>query len=179
MKGLEKLKEKGYVHVYTGNGKGKTTAAFGLAVRALCVDKKVYIGQFIKDMKYNETKIVDYFEKVEIEQLGRGCFIVKQPEQKDIEYALKGLKRIEEILKDETYDVVILDEVTIAIYYKMLTTTNLINILKRREKHIEVVITGRYAEKELIDYADLVTEMKEIKHYYNDLGVLSRTGIDK
>ena len=84
---------KGYIHVYTGNGKGKTTAAFGLAVRALCAGKSVYIGQFVKSMRYNETKIGQLFDQVKIEQLGRGCFIGKDPEAIDIRMARDGLTR--------------------------------------------------------------------------------------
>jgi len=171
--------ERGYVHVYTGNGKGKTTAAFGLAVRALCAGKSVYIGQFIKDMKYSETKIIEKFENLTIEQLGRGCFIYKDPEKEDVAAAKKGLEKAEEILKGDKFDVVILDEITIAVYFKLFSTGDLISILNKRNREIEVVITGRYAEKNLIDYADLVTEMKEIKHYYKDQGVLSREGIDR
>lgn len=170
---------KGYVHVYTGDGKGKTTAAFGLAVRALCAGKNVYIGQFVKDMKYSETKLTEKYENLTIEQLGKGCFIYNDPEKKDIEAARKGLQRIQNILFGDSYEVVVLDEVTIAIYYKLFSSEDLINILKKRNPKIEVVITGRYAEKKLIDFADLVTEMKEVKHYYKDHGVLSREGIDR
>ena len=100
---------KGYIHVYTGNGKGKTTAAFGLAVRALCAGKSVYIGQFVKSMRYNETKIGQLFDQVKIEQLGRGCFIGKDPEAIDIRMARDGLTRCATLLESGEYDVVILD----------------------------------------------------------------------
>ncbi|MFO7888098.1 MAG: cob(I)yrinic acid a,c-diamide adenosyltransferase [Eubacteriales bacterium] len=173
------MEERGYVQVYTGNGKGKTTAAFGLAVRALCAGKRVYIGQFVKDMKYSETKLTEHFENISIEQLGRGCFVFEDPKKEDIDAAVEGLKKIEKILSQGDFDVVILDEVTIAIYFKLFSTFDLINTLKKRQKNIEVVITGRYAEKAVVEYADLVTEMKEIKHYYSEKGVLSRKGIDK
>lgn len=171
--------EKGYVHVYTGKGKGKTTAAFGLAVRALCAGKKVYIGQFVKDMKYSETKLIEYFNRLEIEQLGKGCFVFEDPKEEDIKAAKDGLKKIEGILKEGKYDVVVLDEATIAVYFKLFSTEDLINTIKKRKNSIEVIVTGRYAEKELIEFADLVTEMKEVKHYYTEKGVLSREGIDK
>ena len=149
---------KGYIHVYTGNGKGKTTAAFGLAVRALCAGKSVYIGQFVKSMRYNETKIGQLFDQVKIEQLGRGCFIGKDPEAIDIRMARDGLTRCAALLESGEYDVV--------------------DALNRRHPAVEVVVTGRYAPQELIDAADLVTEMREIKHYYTQ-GVLSRDGIDR
>ena len=168
---------KGYIHVYTGNGKGKTTAAFGLAVRALCAGKSVYIGQFVKSMLYNETKIGQLFDQVKIEQLGRGCFIGKDPEAIDIRMARDGLTRCAALLESGEYDVVILDELTIALHFGLLTIDAVLDALNRRHPAVEVVVTGRYAPQELIDAADLVTEMREIKHYYTQ-GVLSRDGID-
>ncbi len=168
---------KGYVHVYTGNGKGKTTAAFGLAVRAACADKKVYIGQFIKDMAYSETGISTYLPQIKIEQLGRGCFIEKEPTLSDQKSAQEALGKCAEILKGDYYEMVILDEVFIALYYDLFTTSDLLEVLKNRGKHVEVVLTGRYAPLEIMNYADLVTEMKEVKHYFEQ-GVLSRKGID-
>ena len=173
------MEDKGYVHVYTGNGKGKTTAAFGLAVRALCAGKKVYIGQFVKDMKYSETKLTEYFDNLDIEQLGKGCFVFNDPKEDDIKTAKEALKKMENILSKSDNDVVILDEATIAVYFKLFSTEDLIKTIDERKKNIEVIVTGRYAEQFLIDYADLVTEMKEIKHYYGEKGVLSRKGIDK
>jgi cob(I)alamin adenosyltransferase len=169
---------KGYVHVYTGDGKGKTTAAFGLAVRAACYGLKVYIGQFVKDMKYHETKIAEYLPNITIEQLGGGCFIDRAPEESDRLIAKKALDGCAEIMKKGEYDVVILDEITIAIYFQLISVGDVIEALKNRAEHVEVVLTGRYAPEELIEAADLVTEMREIKHYYTTQGVLSRPGID-
>jgi cob(I)alamin adenosyltransferase len=168
---------KGYVHVYTGNGKGKSTAAFGLALRALCAGKKVYIGQFIKGMKYHEVAVQEKYSNICIEQYGENCFIEKTPEAKDFERAKIGLEKINKILKSGEYDLVILDEVTIALYYDMIDVNALIEVIKNRAHHVECVLTGRYAPKALMDFADLVTEMQEIKHYYKD-GVISRPGID-
>jgi len=167
----------GYLHVYTGNGKGKTTAAFGLAVRALCFGKKVYIGQFIKGMKYHEVNIEEKFEGVKIEQYGEDCMINRSPEEEDFKRAKIGLETIKSVLESGEYDLVILDEVTIALYYKLIDEKDLIDILNARAENVEVVITGRYASDEIMELADLVTEMKEIKHYYKK-GVLSRAGID-
>jgi len=169
--------DKGYIHIYTGNGKGKTTAAFGLAVRALLSGKKVFVGQFVKDMKYNETKLVEHFDNIKINQLGIGCFIDRKPSGEDTKAALQGLKECGEILSNGEYDVVILDEITIALYFKLFNVEDVINILKNKSYKTEVVLTGRYAPKELINIADLVTEMVEVKHYYSQ-GVLSRDGID-
>lgn len=167
----------GYVHVYTGDGKGKTTAAFGVAIRSLYAGKKVYIGQFVKSMKYHETGLADDFENIIIEQYGQHCFIEKEATQQDIKLAKEGLKKIEKVLLED-YDLVILDEVTIALYFKLFTTDCLIEILKKRSENVEVILTGRYAPDALIDYADLVTEMKAVKHYY-EKGVASRDGIDR
>jgi len=168
---------KGYIHVYTGDGKGKSTAAFGLALRAACAEKKVYIGQFVKDMAYSETAVTEKYANITIEQLGRGCFISKNPDQEDIDMAESALERCKAVLAEGAYDLVILDEVFIAIFYNLLTTAKVLEILRDRASHVEVVLTGRYAPNEIIEYADLVTEMREIKHYYEQ-GVLSRKGID-
>lgn len=170
--------EKGYVHVYTGNGKGKSTAAFGLAVRALCAGKSVYVGQFVKNMKYNETKIEPMFPKLKIEQLGTGCFIFREPSQEDIDAAQDGLRRCEKILREGEYDVVVMDELNIALYFKLVDVNDVIRIIRERKPSVEVVVTGRYAPDELIGIADLVTDMQEVKHYYTQ-GVLSRDGIDR
>ncbi len=168
----------GYIHIYTGNGKGKSTAAFGLALRAVMSGKKVYVGQFVKDMKYNETKIADILDNITIEQLGGGCFIEKNPADKDIQLAKEGLDRCYEVFTSDKYDVVILDELTIALYYKLLSKEEVIEKFFNTKANAELIITGRYCPDELIEKADLVTEMKEIKHYYSK-GVLSRDGIDK
>lgn len=172
------MENKGYVHLYTGNGKGKTTAAFGLAVRALCAGKSVFIGQFVKSMKYNETAIESLFDKLVIRQFGKGCFIEKEPTLEDVQAAHEGLGVCLQHLVEGEFDVIILDELTIALYYSMLFVEEVLNVLRQRSSGTEVVITGRYAPQELIDFADLVTEMREVKHYYT-LGVLSRNGIDR
>lgn len=168
----------GYVHVYTGTGKGKTTAAFGLAVRGLYAGKKVYVGQFIKGMKYNETGLDKDFENITIEQYGETCMIDRAPDENDYKMAQEGLVKISRILSSNDYDIVILDEVTIALYFKLFTEEALLKALDQRNTEMEVIITGRFAPDALIDYADLVTDMQEVKHYYTK-GVLSRDGIDK
>jgi len=170
--------EKGYVHLYTGNGKGKTTAALGLCLRAVCAGKKVFFGQFIKGMPYSELKAVDYLPGFEMKQYGNDCFIYRDPTDKDITLAKNGLKLLGEIVRSGDYDVVVLDEVNIALYFKLFDVKDVLDILSDRPEHTEVILTGRYAPNELIDAADLVTEMKEIKHYYQ-IGVEARTGIEK
>ncbi len=167
----------GYVHVYTGNGKGKTTAAFGLALRAICAGKRVYIGQFIKGMKYSELDAVKYLPNLVIEQYGRNCFIKNKPTQQDIDLAQSGLKKITEVIMSGEYDIVILDEINVAIYYKLVEISQVIDVIKNRPVNVEIVLTGRYAPQELIDIADLVTNMQEVKHYYQK-GIKARKGIE-
>lgn len=166
------------IHVYTGNGKGKSTAAFGLAVRALGAGKSVFIAQFVKDMKYGECFLQDYFpDRLKIEQWGASCMLNRVANDDDTLMARKGLERVVEILDSGAYDIIILDELTIALSFNFLTIDEVLLALKHRNQDAEVVITGRYAPQELIDVADLVTEMNEVKHYYNQ-GILSRVGID-
>ena len=169
--------EKGYFHVYTGNGKGKSTAAFGLALRALCAGKKVYVGQFVKNMKYSETKIEEMMEGIRILQFGKDCCIDRAPDAEDARLAKAGLAECAAVMASGKYDLVILDEITIALYFKFLTPQDILDAIHARAPHVEVVVTGRYCPDALIEAADLVTEMQEVKHYYTQ-GVLSREGID-
>lgn len=169
---------KGYLHIYTGNGKGKSTAAFGLALRAAGAGMSVYIAQFVKGRNYSEiTAVRQHLPDITIRQFGRGCFIVEKPTDKDVAAARKGLAEVSEVLTSGKYDLVILDEATIAIYYDLFTVGELIDLLKRRAPDCEVGVTGRYAPEELIELADLVTEMREIKHYYRQR-VEAREGIE-
>lgn len=166
-----------YIHVYTGNGKGKTTAAFGVVLRTLFNGGKVYVGQFVKDMKYSETKLEEHFSNIAIEQFGNGCIINRDPNESDKNLCKYGLNKMKNVISSGEYDLVVFDELTIALYFKLLTIEEVIETLKHRHEKCEIIITGRYAPEELIDAADLVTEMKEVKHYYTK-GVLSRKGID-
>ncbi len=168
----------GYVHVYTGNGKGKTTAALGLSCRALCAGKKVFFGQFVKGMDYSELRIQTMIEGITIKQYGRDCFIFNAPTQEDIKIAREGLEELKGIMSSGDYDLVVLDEANIALHYNLFSVTELIDAIKGRAENTEVVVTGRYAKDELIEYADLVSEVKEIKHYYTQ-GVQARVGIEK
>ena len=169
--------KKGYIQVYTGDGKGKTTAAFGLALRAAGAGKKVFIGQFVKGMRYSELDILPKIPNITVRQFGLDCFIYDDPSQDDIDAARAGFFEVKKILCSGKYDLVIMDEANIAIYYKLFSFEELKHALKARDKHVEVVITGRKAPIELIEIADLVTEMKEIKHYYTK-GVQARKGIE-
>lgn len=169
---------KGYVHVYTGDGKGKTTAALGLSLRAVCAGKKVFFAQFIKGMDTSELRIPGMIEGFTIKQYGRDCFIKGSPGKEDILFAQKGLQEMSCILKDGEYDLVVLDEINMAIYYGLFKAEEIIAVLKTRHPGIEVVLTGRNADEKIIEYADLVSEIKEIKHYYKK-GVQARDGIEK
>lgn len=168
----------GFVHVYTGDGKGKTTAAFGLALRAAGAGKRVFIAQFVKSMIYSEVKTVDQFlPNITVKQYGLNCFLINTPNDNDMEAARKGLEEVKEMVSSGEYDMVVLDEATIAVFYNLISSTELIDTIKRRNPRTEIVVTGRYASSDLIEIADLVTDMKEVKHYYRK-GIESRVGIE-
>jgi cob(I)alamin adenosyltransferase len=169
---------KGYVHVYTGDGKGKTTAALGLALRAAGAGMRVYIAQFVKGMHYSELEALDrYADRITLKQYGRDCFIEKEPEQEDIRAARQGLEEVRDILASGEYQMVVLDEANIATRYNLFSPDELIELVQSKPETVELVITGRNADPKIIALADLVTEMKEIKHYYNR-GVQARPGIE-
>jgi len=166
------------IQVYTGNGKGKTTAAFGLALRAAGAGMKTFIAQFVKGMNYSEIEAVKhYLPLITVRQYGLDCFIVKEPTQKDITAARNGLNEVASVITRNEYRIIVLDEACIAIYYKLFTAEELIQVIQSRAPETEIIITGRYAPPLLIEIADLVTEMREIKHYYT-AGVHARKGFE-
>ncbi len=170
---------KGYIQVYTGDGKGKTTAALGLAVRATGAGLRVYIAQFVKGMKYSEHDTLDKLsDLITVKEYGRRCFIYKDPDEKDIQAAQEGLKEVKKIMSSGEYQVIILDEANIATYFKLFSVEDLLDFMRAKPEGVELIITGRMADPRVIDEADLVTEMKEIKHYYQK-GIQARTGIEK
>jgi len=170
---------KGYIQVYTGNGKGKTTAAIGLAIRAAGAGLKVFIAQFIKMGEYSEINALKRFsDLITIEQYGLGLFTKGKPSPEDIQAARKGLERIEKIIDLRKYHVIILEEANVAVSYGLFSVKDLLKIIDKKPDDVEIVITGRDARPEIIERADLVTEMKEIKHYYQK-GVRARVGIEK
>ena len=168
---------KGLVQIYTGNGKGKTTAALGLALRASGAGLRVYILQFIKGKTYSELKALEKIRNIKVEQCGRGCFIRKKPDKKDIEYAQKGLEKSRETIMSGKYGVVILDEVNIALKLGLIKVKSIVDIIKHKPASIELILTGRYCPRTLAKHADLITEMKKIKHPYTK-GVKARRGIE-
>ena len=170
---------KGYVQVYTGHGKGKTTAALGLALRAAGAGLKIYIAQFVKGKKYSELHtLAKLSDSITVKQYGRGCFIYRTPEEKDIRAAQEGLKEVKEIMCSGRYQMIILDEANIATHFNLFSVDDLLDFIDARPEDVELVITGRMADPRVITVADLVTEMKEVKHYYQK-GVQARDGIEK
>lgn len=158
-------KELGLVQIYTGNGKGKSTASFGLAIRAAGRGLNVLVLQFMKpEAGYGEQVSFEKIGNIDIMPLGRKGFIFGTPKQKDIDDAHLALRKASELMASRKYDVVILDEVMNAVRLGLITSAELIAELDARPEHIEVVLTGRGLPKELEDYADLVTEMRLIKH---------------
>ena len=169
---------KGYVQVYTGDGKGKTTAALGLAIRAAGAGLSVYISQFMKGKKSSEHLFLSKFsDRIKIKQFGNKNFVKKVASCEDICKARRALNDLKRILSSGEFDLVILDEVNVAIFYKLFSTDELLEVLEKRPRNIEVVLTGRNAPKKLIEFADLVTEMKDVKHYFSKK-VKARKGIE-
>ena len=171
--------ERGLVQVYTGDGKGKTSAAFGLALRAVGRGLKVYVIQFIKGgFDYGELYVVKRLPNFKLESFGRGKFVTDVPPTKDdIKLAKEAFELAREVVSGGEYDVVVLDEINVALHLKLIDTEEMVDLIRRKPKHVELILTGRYAPSEVIELADLVTEMKEVKHPFTK-GVSPRKGID-
>jgi cob(I)alamin adenosyltransferase len=170
--------EKGFIHVYTGSGKGKTTAALGLGLRAIGAGLKVHMIQFMKGRSYSEIDAVKNLPNFTISQHGRDEFVNKEkPEKIDIDLAKKGLAHAKDVIKSGKYDVVILDEINVALDFKLISLEDVLNLIEEKPEKLELVLTGRYAHPEIVKLSDIVTEMLEIKHPYQK-GVNCRKGID-
>ena len=175
----KKTKKRGYTQVYTGNGKGKTTAAIGLAIRAAGAGLKVYIAQFIKMGDYSEIKTLKRLsDLITVEQFGLGRFTKGKPAPEDIEAAQEGLKKVRSIMNSDEYNIIIMEEANVAVMLGLFAVQDLLKIIINKPDDKELVITGRGASPRIIESADLVTEMKDIKHYYQ-IGVRARVGIEK
>jgi len=167
----------GLVHIYTGNGKGKTTAALGLAVRMLGSGGKVAIVQFMKAPRvYGEQKKMEECGAL-VESFGLPKFVHGKPSEEDIEAAKKALERARELVSSGEWDLVVLDEICVALGFKMLGVEEVKELVKNRASKTELVLTGRYCPDELFELADYVTEMREIKHPYQR-GILARRGVE-
>ncbi len=171
--------KKGYIHIYTGDGKGKTTAALGLALRAAGHGFSVYIGQFMKGQFYGELSSLGKISNITIQQFGDpGCIRKEEVTPKHIAQAQKGLKEFNAVMKKGLFDILVMDEICVAIWFGLISEPQVIDVMASKPKNVELVLTGRKASKNLIHHADLVTEMKDIKHYYTSLGILARKGIE-
>jgi len=172
--------KRGMIHVYTGNGKGKTTAALGLAMRATGHGRKAIMIQFMKgDIEYGEIKAAVNLPDFTIEQFGRPSMVDKKnPAAVDVEWARKALQRAKDVIESGEYDIVILDEVNVAVDFNLIPLGAVLDIIEKRAPKTEIVLTGRYAKPELMKIADLVTEMLEIKHYYAYQNIEAREGIE-
>jgi len=200
-KSMNKKEEVGMVQVYTGNGKGKTTAALGLALRALGAGKRVMFLQFLKAPSYSEHKILPQFApQLIVENIGKPFFVVPEgvmseeerakweghvvifppgnPPAEYQELVNEGVKRAKEVLSQGDFDIVILDEIIVALHFGLISWRDMEDIINAKPQKTELILTGRGAPQLLIDKADLVTEMKEIKHYYNEKGLEARLGIE-
>lgn len=194
------MADKGYVQVYTGNGKGKTTAAIGLAIRALGAGKRVLLLQFMKSKVYSEHNILPQISPdLHLETLGKPFFVAKEgsltaeelakwgsevvvfppgkPPADYVAVAVQGIARAKEAVSNGKYDLVILDEINVAMLFELVSWQQVKDVINSKLENVELVLTGRGASPELIERADLVTEMREVKHYYQQ-GVAARLGIE-
>jgi len=169
---------EGLIQVYFGNGKGKTTAALGLALRAAGRGKEVLIVQFMKKWDYGELHSIQLIPQITIKTFGTKDFVHKG-KAKEIDYqeAKKAFTEGVQAAKSGQYDIIIFDELNVAIYFELLELQQVLDFLEEKPEEVEIIITGRNAPKEIIDKADLVTEMCEIKHPYQK-GIQARIGIE-
>lgn len=167
----------GYIQIYCGTGKGKTTAALGLSMRILLTGGSVFFAQFFKGIKTAELGLCTLCEQFVIEQYGTGSFVTGLPGPGEIAAAHRGMKQCYDVLRSGCFNLVVLDEILMCVTYQIITTEELLDLLEKRKSHVEVVMTGRRAPPDLVKAADLVTEMKKVKHYF-DRGVAARSGIE-
>ncbi|MEM3068392.1 MAG: cob(I)yrinic acid a,c-diamide adenosyltransferase [Nitrososphaerales archaeon] len=174
--------EKGLVHIITGKGKGKTTSAIGQGLRAAGHGLKVYMIQFMKGefegKKYGEIKSIKKFRNFNVIQFGSGKLLSHgAPNETDFKLARKGFEHAKKIINSNKYDMVILDEIWVAVHHNLIDLSEVIDLIKKKPEHVELVLTGRYAPKEAYDYADYVSEIKKIKHPYSK-GLKARIGVE-
>jgi len=170
---------RGLVIVITGNGKGKTTAAFGQALRAVGQGYSVLIVQFMKGREYGEFIAAEkYLPRLTVHRFGLDSFVMRDnPAAVDIELALQGFEFAKKAIASGKYNMIILDEINIAVDFKLLDLKEVVEMIKNKPPALDLILTGRYAKKEIIKLADTVSEVKEIKHHYA-AGTKDRAGIE-
>ena len=172
--------KRGYIQVYTGNGKGKTTAALGQAVRSAGAGFRTLIVQLMKEYPYSELEGLEPLgDHIAIEQYGGDAFVYKgeQPGEDERAKARAGLDRVIDAMQSGDWDVVVLDEGCVAVYFHLITVADLTEVIDAKPDTVELVLTGRYCPDAILARADLVTEMREVKHYYQQ-DVRARKGIE-
>jgi cob(I)alamin adenosyltransferase len=167
------------IQVYTGNGKGKTTASLGLALRACGQGLSVFMIQFMKgSVDYGETRIASQIPNLTIRQFGRPELVDKKnPLAEDIKGAQEALDCAGKVLQEGAHHLVILDEINVALDFRLIDLKSVLSLIEKKPAHVELVLTGRYAAPEILEKADLVTEMREVRHYYQK-GVPARKGFE-
>ncbi|MDP4178648.1 MAG: cob(I)yrinic acid a,c-diamide adenosyltransferase [Bacillota bacterium] len=176
---MENKKCYGLTMVITGNGKGKTTSAFGQALRAIGHGNKVCIIQFMKGRKYGENLAAEkYLNDLTVIQCGLDSFVSKEnPDKEDIDLAQQGLKKAKDIIESNKYYMIILDEINVAVDFNLIAEQDIIDIIKNKPKNLNLILTGRYASEKIKDMADLVSEVCEVKHHFN-AGIEGQEGIE-
>ena len=172
------MEYQGYVHVYTGNGKGKTTAALGLLLRASGAGMKVFLGQFLKRGEYSEHVALPLLPGVTVEAFGGERRVGAPLTEEDAVHARQGLEHLREAVSSGKWGLVIADEIFVAVHLRLLSEDDVLGLMEVRHPSAELVLTGRYAFPEILRRADLVTEMKELRHYFSR-GIPARKGIEK
>jgi cob(I)alamin adenosyltransferase len=167
----------GYVHIYTGNGKGKTTAALGLALRSAGAGLKVYFGQFLKKGDFSEIKALRRFPEITVRQFGCGRFVKGRPTTAEIAAARRGLVSLRKAMLGGVYDLIIADEANCAVTCGLVSVKDLLQLIAEKPASVDLVFTGRGAHPRLIKHADLVSVIQARKHPFN-AGVKCRKGID-
>jgi len=170
----------GFIHVYTGDGRGKTTAALGLALRAAGAGVKTFIVQLMKDYAYSELKSLQRLKPwIELEHFGSDGFVFRRqpPGQEDLDAARRALACGRQAMVSGRYGLVIFDEICVAIYFGLLSVPDVLSLLAEKPAAVELVLTGRYCPAEIIERADLVSDIREVKHYYQQ-GIIARKGFD-
>ncbi len=170
---------RGIVQVYTGEGKGKTTASLGQALRACGHGFRVLMIQFMKGSKnYGELLSSESVPGLEIVQKGLPTFVKKgEPSDEDLRLAAEGMDLARKAVRAAEHDILILDEINCAVDYGLVDLNEVLELIAEKPEGMELILTGRYAPRELVELADLVTEMREVKHHYNN-GVQMREGIE-